>query len=104
MSRQATKPFLHSEGAQLLFLFALRLLVVFIENIRDSIEIQNGGLLHSSLSKRWIIEYKGTLFFYIFVFFPTFFCNFAANLDKYRYFDDGIFLKQDMDFPKNDIL
>ena len=42
MSRQATKPFLHSEGAQLLFLFALRLLVVFIENIRDSIETQNG--------------------------------------------------------------
>ena len=32
VSRQATKPFLHSEGAQLLFLFALRLLVVFIEN------------------------------------------------------------------------
>jgi len=44
--------------------------------------------------------YKGTLFFYIFVFFPTFFCNFAANLDKYRYFDDGIFLKPNMDFPK----
>jgi hypothetical protein len=36
--------------------------VVFIENIRDSIETQNGGLPHSSLSKRRIFGYKGTYF------------------------------------------
>jgi hypothetical protein len=63
MSRQATKPFYTARDFNYFNFLVLRHLVVFIENIRDSIEIQNGGLLHSSLSKRWIIEYKGTLFF-----------------------------------------
>ena len=42
--------------------FALRLLVVFIENIRDSIEAQNGSLPQSSLSKRRIFGHKDTNF------------------------------------------
>ena len=51
------------QGSSIIFCFALRLLVVFIENIRNSIEARNGGLPHSSLTKRRIFEYKGTHFY-----------------------------------------
>ena len=49
-------------GSSIILCFALRLLVVFIENIRDPIEARNGGLPHSSLPKRRIFEYKDTNF------------------------------------------
>ena len=39
-------------GSSIILCFALRLLVVFIENIRNPIEARNGGLPHSSLPKR----------------------------------------------------
>ena len=49
-------------GSSIILCFALRLLVVFIENIRNPIEARNGGLPHSSLPKRRIFEYKDTNF------------------------------------------
>jgi hypothetical protein len=49
-------------GSSIIICFALRLLVVFIENIRNPIEARNGGLPHSSLTKRRIFEYKDTNF------------------------------------------
>src|SRR5574344_1593474 len=49
-------------GSSIIICFALRLLVVFIENIRNPIGARNGGLPHSSLSKRRISDYKGTNF------------------------------------------
>ena len=52
MSRQATKPFLHSKEVLLFFVLPYGIFVVFIENIRNPIEARNGGLPHSSLSKR----------------------------------------------------
>ena len=62
VSRQATKPFFTQRGSPIILCFALRLLVVFIENIRNPIEARNGGLPHSSLPKRRIFDYKGTYF------------------------------------------
>jgi len=49
-------------GSSIIICFALRLLVVFIENIRNPIEARNGSLPHSSLPKRRIFEYKDTNF------------------------------------------
>ena len=62
VSRQATKPFFTQRGSSVILCFALRLLVVFIENIRNPIKARNGGLPHSSLTKRRIFEYKDTNF------------------------------------------
>ena len=62
MSRQATKPFVTRWGSSIIICFALWHFVVFIENIRNPIEAQNGGLPHSFLSKRRIFGYKGTYF------------------------------------------
>ena len=49
-------------GSSIILCFALRLLVVVIENTRNPIEARNGGLPHSSLPKRRIFEYKDTNF------------------------------------------
>ena len=49
-------------GSSIILCFALRLLVVFIENIRNPIQARNGSLPHSSLTKRRIFEYKDTNF------------------------------------------
>ena len=49
-------------GSSVILCFALRLLVVFIENIRNPIQARNGSLPHSSLSKRRIFGHKDTNF------------------------------------------
>ena len=52
-------------GSAIILCFALWLLVVFIENIRNSIEVLNGVLLHSSLSRKRYLSVKILISFQI---------------------------------------